>query len=174
MFDSKPTQTRLSIVNSLLKKAILGIAPVAVIFGGALPGLSQTPDLPQPSSETVCTYDPDSEFPDPLGARASLTIETSAGNTAFIYERLPATVSSDRSDVRADVDNKRTLMLYETSLADARQLLLEDSTYYAVLLGLAPEDPFVARGFEMIDQSLACVEESRDAAELSAPQPRVP
>ena len=136
-----------------------------------MPGWSQTPNLPQPPGETICTYDPNSGFPDPWGARASLTIETSAGDTAFIYERLPATVSSDSSDVRAEVENKRTLTLYKTPLAEARQLLLDDSTYYAVLLGLSPEDPFVAKGFKAIDQTLTCVEGSSDAAELPAPPP---
>lgn len=170
MFNSQTVQTQLSVANPQLKKIILCIVPVALVLGSAVPGVSQTPDLPQPASETVCTYDPDSGFPDPLGERASLTIETAAGNTAFIYERLPATVSSDRSDIRAEVENKRTLTLDETSLADARQLLLDDSTYYAVLLGLAPEDPFVARGFEMINQTLSCVERSREATELPAPQ----
>jgi len=170
MFASQTTQAQRSVVSSCLKKILLGIAPVAVGLG-ALPGLSQTPELPAATDKTVCTYDPDSGFPDPLGARASLTVENTAGDTAFIYERLPAVVSSDSSDVQAEVDNKRTLKLYETSLADARQLLLEDSTYYAALLGLAPEDPFIARGFERIDQTLTCVEEDTDAAELPAPNP---
>ena len=153
-------------------KIIAGITPIALGVG-TLPSWAQTASstqtLSQSPSETICAYDADSGFPNPLGSRASLTVETSQGDTAFIYERLPAVVSSDSSDLRAEVDNKRTLTIFETPLETARQLLIDDSSYYAVLLGLAPDDDFIARGFEMINQTLTC--ETGDTETSSVPTP---
>ena len=156
MFNANKTQTPSSSVNATLRKLAIGISPVVAMIA-------------LPSFATVCVYDASTGFVDPLGERASLTIESTEGDTEFIYERLPAIVSSDSTEIKAEVDNKRTLTLYETPIEAARQLLLDDSTYYAVLLGLAPDDPFIARGFATINQTLTCSEDSSSTAEADAP-----
>lgn len=164
MLNSNTAKTQMpTFLPSFLKSVALKIAPAAVALS-ALPGLAQTP-----SPSTICSYDPDSGFPNPLGSRATLTVVETEGDTAFVYERLPSIVSSDRATVRADVDNQRTLTLYETPIAEARQLLTDDATYYAVLLGLSADDPFIARGFELIDQTLACEPGNSDTTEIPAP-----
>ena len=175
---SKPALSKSALSKSALSKLSLSkkIAAIATTLIGSLapaildsvlsPALAQSV-APQTAGGTICAYDPSSGTTDPLGERASLKIQAAGGNVAFIYERLPAIVSSSASSQRAEVDNKRTLTLYETSLEAARQLLIDDSTYYAVLLGLSPDDPFVARGFERIDQTLTC---TTNAAETTDPE----
>ena len=151
-------QAQIPVAKSLRVLAI-AIAPIAI---GASHSLAQTSTPTQSPSEpssdpavaTVCAYDASSGVPDPLGSQASLTIRETDGDTTFIYERLPASVG--RNDVRAEVDNERTLTLYQTPVTEARQLLVDDAAYYAVLLGLAVDDPFIARGFAAINDSLAC------------------
>lgn len=178
-----------AIANSRKPFKALWLRTALIVLGfGSLPALSQaafaqTPSEPAEESvdETICTYDASSGAPNPLGDRASLTVRGAGGNTEFIYERLPAIVSSNRSSKRADVDNQRTLTLYETTVDEARQLLADDSTYYAVLLGLAPDDPFVDRGFGLIDQTLVCTQSQTEEAVAPpvpvappAPQPPLP
>lgn len=188
MFDYETTQTGPFILSNkkasaMASSLLLRIVPTAVVGAfslSSLPALSQTvPPIPNEAvdeavSETICTYDPNVGMPNPLGERASLTIKAAGSSTNFIYERLPAIVSSDSSTTRAEVDNKRTLTLYETSVAEARQLLLDDSTYYAVLLGLAPDDPFVARGFETINRTLTCTEGGTAVDDIETLNPLVP
>lgn len=178
MLKIKAVQVHLRSPERLLRTLAIGMLPVAVVLGSRAaiaqtpppapapsnptpvsppPAESTQPSTAEPSSPAVtCTYDPNSGVPNPLGSRASLTIQETEGNTAFIYERFPNEVSSDASDVKAEVDNKRTLTLYETPIADARQLLIDESSYYAVLLGLAVDDPFVDRGFEGVNQTMLC------------------
>ena len=184
MFKYKVLQSGQSHKIAFSRKAVIAIASslasvlTQVAIGAAVsPAHSQsTPSQndSETTEETTCAYDASASSPDPLGARASLTIEAARGDVAFVYERLPAIVSSDSSNQRAEVDNKRTLTLYDTSLEAARQLLIDDSTYYAVLLGLAPDDPFVAQGFERINQTLTCTTSSSEAGEATAPEPFVP
>lgn len=171
MLKIKAVYVYLRSPERLRKALVLGTLPIAMAVNAqtavaqtppppapapsAPPAVSPAPPAP-PSVNITCTYDPNSEVPNPLGSRAALTIQETEGNTAFIYERFPNEVSSDASDVKAEVDNKRTLTLYETSIADARQLLLDESSYYAVLLGLAVDDPFIERGFEGVNQTMLC------------------
>lgn len=179
MLKIKAVKARLRSPKRLLRKLAIGMLPIAaVLSSGAAIAQVPPPPAPAPANPTpidppsaeptqpsaaeqsapvvTCTYDPNSGVPNPLGSRASLTIQETEGNTAFIYERFPNEVSSDASDVKAEVDNKRTLTLYETPIADARQLLIDESSYYAVLLGLAVDDPFIERGFEGVNQTMLC------------------
>ena len=71
----------------------------------------------------VCQYNPDLGKPNPLGMRSYITITEADGNTAFLYEQFPSPVSVGTTPVT--ISSSRELIFYDTSIHDARQLMLQ-------------------------------------------------
>lgn len=157
-----------SVLVSLRLAAAAGIVPLTM----AVPGLAQTPELAAPQEfVTVCAYDPGSGIPNPLGMRAFITVSEVEGNSVFRFEQFPSFVggTGDAPARPADVASERALTLYETPLSEARQILIDEPSYYAALLGVESEQ-LASDGFSAVNETLVCQEVS-DGRLAGAPQP---
>ncbi len=167
MANLKLTPTRLAIVLAV------GVVPLGI----ALPSPAQTPAPVAPQEfVTVCTYDSSSGLLNPLGMRAFITVREVGGNSVFRFEQFPDFVSGtdDTPDRPAEIASDRTLTLYETPLAEARQRLIDEPAYYAALLGVEPEQ-LAGDGFSEVNETLACQAVSPPFADVSQlPQPATP
>ncbi|MEO0768102.1 MAG: hypothetical protein AAFY72_01500 [Cyanobacteria bacterium J06649_4] len=176
-----PQVSRFSAISSLLTNcriaaaiaplAVLSVVP-AILLGGGSAAAQEVPA----GMNTVCRYDPESGKPNPLGMRSYVTVTEYDEYTEFTLERFPAFVSnSENVDQRADVSEMRSLNLYELSLAEARQLMIDQPYYYAALLDVdvsVVED----EGFAAIDETLGCGQVVADAEtpEPETPEPEAP
>jgi hypothetical protein len=97
----------------------------------------------------TCEFDPDLGFPNPLGMRAYITITEEDGKTTFLFEQFPSNVGDGR--VPATIASQRFLTFYETDLAAARQLMLQNPDFYSELVGYP--DP---EGFGHVNAILTC------------------
>lgn len=97
----------------------------------------------------TCEYDPESGLPNPLGMRAYITITEEDGSTTFLFEQFPSNLGNP--SVPATIASNRILTFYETSLEEARTLMLQNPEYYSELMGYP--DP---EGFELVNQTLRC------------------
>ncbi|NJM96725.1 MAG: hypothetical protein HC800_05600 [Phormidesmis sp. RL_2_1] len=133
-----------------------------------VPGLPEANQNPQQLSfTTVCFYDSSTGVPNPLGQRAFITISESEGHSVFRYENLANIVSDpDNLGVEADVTSSRSLTLYDTAIAEARQILVDSPTFYAALLGVESVNDLGDIGFSEINATLACQEVSDNIADL--------
>lgn len=81
--------------------------------------------------------------------RSYLTISEEDGNTTFVFEQFPRNIGDGR--VPATIASQRFLTFYETDLAEARRLMLQNPEFYSELLGyLDPE------GFASVNATLTC------------------
>ena len=158
-------------LNLTPAKLVAVLAIGVVPLGIARPSLAQTPVSTPQEFVTVCAYDPSSGQLNPLGMRAFITVSEVEGNSIFRFEQFPDFVSgtSDTLGRPAEIASERTLTLYETPLAEARQLLIDEPTYYAALLGVESEQ-LTGDGFSEVNETLACQEVS-DASLAGVPQP---
>ena len=148
---------------------VLGITALSIA-----PAQTQTnppSQLPRPQTQpsrspgTTCAFDPNlGSRQNPLGMRAFLTIQESEGNTTFVYEQLPSPVGGNRTAVT--IAQRRELTFYNTNIATARQLMLDNPTYYTTLLG--SED---LEGFAPVNAVLAC---KTSAVSSPLPSPAAP
>ncbi len=128
----------------------------------------------QPVS-TTCSYSPSVDGPDPLGENASFTVTEFDDSTIFRYQ-LFADASYAVGDSfggfrHRDLDDaalvyERLLILSDTPLDEARQLLANSRDRYAQFLGLPYNSALIRRGFGPINQLLACEEVSNTVTRL--------
>ncbi|WP_141242136.1 hypothetical protein [Leptolyngbya sp. BC1307] len=129
-----------------------------------LPTFAQTLDPQTPEPTTVCAFDPSSGAINPLGMRAFITVSEVEGNSVFLFEQFPSFVSSGVSSGQAggppidvDIASERTLTIYETPIAEARQLVVNNPPYYAALIGLEDIDQVMGEnGFGPVNDTLTC------------------
>lgn len=129
-----------------------------------LPTSAQTLDPQPPEPTTVCAFDPSAGAINPLGMRAFITVSEIDGNSVFRFEQFPSFVSSGVASGQAggppvdvDVASERTLTIYETPIAEARQLVVNNPPYYAALLGLDDTDQVMGEnGFGPVNDTLTC------------------
>lgn len=153
------------------------------IAGGMAWGMTQrgaiaqapTPPAPTPEFTTVCAYDPTAGVPNPLGMRTFITVREVAGNSVFRYQQFPAIVSGTGipASPPASVEIERTLTLFETSIADARQLVVNNPSYYASLIGIPVADIGEA-DFAAVNATLACQDISGNIAGVPTPATPAP
>ncbi|MEL7329234.1 MAG: hypothetical protein AAGJ69_05260 [Cyanobacteria bacterium J06559_1] len=162
------------VTEYLLQLSVMSIAPL-VIAGTARPILAQAPEEipeeipkqttaqspvaspPEASANilTICRYDPNSGIPNVLGMRTYVSLTERDGDTVVTLDRFPSFVSSaDSPNRRADVSEVRSLNLYDTPIATARQLLIEQPAYYAALMEIDEAD--IEAGFAPINETLGC------------------
>ena len=155
---------------------LLVLAAVIVATGyGAL----NHPLQAQPSPTIVCSYDPSTGIPNPLGMRTFITLTETNGTTEVVYQQLGTFVPGP---VEAIFTSERALIFPNRSVDMARQLLLSDASYYQELVGFDESD-----GFAPINDTLICRAEAvvsppsrvGPSAELpdlggAAPRPELP
>ncbi|MEO1394056.1 MAG: hypothetical protein AAFV90_14205 [Cyanobacteria bacterium J06634_5] len=109
-----------------------------------------------PEFVTLCSYDPNSGTPNPFGMRAFVSISEVEGNSVFRYEQFPSFVTAEAEPQRqADIASESTLTMYQTPIAEARQLMVDNPEYYAALLDVAESD-LGDRSFAEVNDLLAC------------------
>lgn len=142
-----------------------------------LPTRAQTLDPQTPEPITVCAFDPSSGTLNPLGMRAFITVSEIEGNSVFLFEQFPSFVSSGQDEsppVDVDIASERTLTIYETPIAEARQLVVDNPAYYAALLGLENTDEAMdENGFGPVNATLTCQSGSNSNAAAN-PRPEAP
>lgn len=162
---------KLACLRSLASTIAAPIAALAavplVIIAGSLPSNAQSAPVPATTS-TVCRYDPESGFPNALGMRTYISLTEADGNTTFTLDRFATFVTNPENiDQAADVTEVRSLTLYDTPIAEARQLMIDQPFYYAELLEV-DEDSLDA-GFEAVDQTLGCGQVAADPMPAEPP-----
>ena len=127
------------------------IATSTAIFPAT--AIAQSESTPLPT--TVCSYNPDGA-PNPLGMRAFITVSEVEGDSIFVYEQLPSPVpGSSPTDSPATIARERTLVLADTAIAEARERVVNDSAYYAQLVGSTVEE-LDEDGFSQVNDTLTC------------------
>ncbi|MBW4462442.1 MAG: hypothetical protein KME47_19710 [Nodosilinea sp. WJT8-NPBG4] len=97
----------------------------------------------------TCQFDPELGLPNPLGMQSYLTITEEDGSTTFLFEQFPTNLGNGQ--VQAAIASNRILTFYETGLDDARQLMLQNPSYYSELVGYSDSE-----GFGPINAVLSC------------------
>jgi hypothetical protein len=109
----------------------------------------------------VCSYDPSTGVPNPLGMRTFITLTETAGTTEVFYEQLGSFVPGP---VEAVLTLERTLIFPNRSIDQVRQLLITNNTYYQELVGF--DDP---EGFSPVNSSLICRAETVASRPVTRP-----
>lgn len=98
------------------------------------------------SAETTCNYDPTLGKPNPLGMSSQITITAEKGNAIFTYEQFAAPVAD-----KITISQQKKLVFYDTTIAEARQILLKNPRYYSELVGKE-----ATGGFAPVNAVLRC------------------
>ena len=168
-----PLKTSLFSAIALSPFSAMALSPLA-IFLSASAGFAQSSEAPVASTETVtlCRYDPNSGVPNVFGMRTYVTLTESEGNTNFLLEQFPAFVPNpENAEQRADISETRSLTLYDISIADARQLMIDQPVYYAALLDIDVAELADGDGFAAVDATLGCGQVAANPAPDASPEP---
>jgi hypothetical protein len=92
--------------------------------------------------------------------RAGLDVEAKDGNVVFKYQTFPTPVSADQPPVT--IEQARTMIFYNTTIAAARQRMVNDPKYFTELRGF--EDP---QSFKEFNDLLVC-----ETVGAATPQPK--
>lgn len=141
-------------------RLVFPLTLVATLAAMVSHGATYQPLWAQPSPTIVCSYDPSTGAANPLGMRTFITMTETGGTTEVSYEQLGSFVPGP---VEAVLTNKRALIFPNTSIDEARQLLLNTDQYYQELVGF--NDP---EGFGPVNNTLVC----RASAVAAPPVPR--
>lgn len=159
----------------LIKSCLLSMASL-VIASVSIPALAQAPEgapeeTPEATPTTVCAFNPEGDLVNPLGMRAFLTISEIDGDSVFVYEQFPSTVASSDDVERgaATIESVRTLTLFDTSIDEARQQVVDDPIYFAELTGISV-DAIGDEGFSEINEALSCDEVASSTESTPAPE----
>ena len=126
---------------------VFSLALAALIFATGYGAVNHSLQA-QPSPTIVCSYDPSTGVPNPLGMRTFITLTETDGTTEVVYQQLGTFVPGP---VEAIFTSERSLIFPNRSIDRARQLLLSDASYYQELVGFDDPD-----GFAPIDDTLIC------------------
>lgn len=152
-------------------KLVLGMVPLGAIAFHVAPAFAQASI---PGATTICAYNPDSGLPNPLGMRSFITVAQVGDDTVFVYERFSSPVQNENdSDITTDISSRRTLTIYAIPLEEARQVLVDSSDSYRVLLGLQ-DDASADVDFASVNSTLACQNVADDVASAPIPTPETP
>ncbi|MEO1790847.1 MAG: hypothetical protein AAFR25_01315 [Cyanobacteria bacterium J06629_19] len=162
-----------------LSPFLLSLSPAV---GFAQTSVAQSETTTQPTTTTLCRYDPNSGVPNVFGMRTYITLTESDGNTNFLLEQFPAFVSNPENvEQRADVSETRSLTLYDIPIAEARQLMINQPYFYAALLDTDVAEVETGLGFEAVDATLGCGQVTAETpapeeppAEIPEPSPETP
>ncbi|MBT9314102.1 hypothetical protein [Leptothoe spongobia] len=122
------------------------LAAVAVIITGK--DAVKQPVWAQASPPIVCSYDPSTGIPNPLGMRTFITLTETDGSTEVGYEQFGAVVPGPAEAV---LTTERSLVFPNRSIDAVRQLLLNSPNYYQRLVGFNDPD-----GFAPVNATLIC------------------
>ena len=116
----------------------------------------------QTAEVTRCQVQPRPNQPSPLGMRVGLDVEAAAGNVTFKYRNFPSPVSSAQPP--ATIAQERTLIFYNSTLAAARQRMVNDPKYFDELRGFQD-----SQTFKQFDSLLVCKSTSAKMPRLEPP-----
>ncbi len=110
-----------------------------VLFLANLIALAVTPAA-QAAVTTRCQIQPRPNQPSPLAMRAGLNVEEADGTVTFKYQNFQTPVSADQPPVT--IAQERTMIFYNTTLAAARQHMVNDPKYFNELRGFTDPQTF--------------------------------
>lgn len=106
----------------------------------------------EPGVVITCSYDLNSDKPNPLGMKTYVTAKEKEGHSIFTYEQFPAYLQPSETLDPVTLSITRTLTFYNLNMSDARVVLRENSNYYSELVGY-PD----LGGFARLDEVFKCV-----------------
>lgn len=95
------------------------------------------------TASTTCTIDA-SKGTSPIGMRNALTLTQIDADTVITYDSFPSNAGTFNGNRRATIAASRTVVLYGTPIATAREILLANTSLYTELIGFKPEKSFKA------------------------------
>ena len=125
-----------------MKKQIF-LLPIAASLLVQAPSIA-APKMTAPvSASTTCTID-SSKGTSPIGMRNALTLKQIDADTVITYDSFPSNAGTFAGNRRATIATTRTVVLYGTPIATAREILLANASLYTELIGFKPEKGFKA------------------------------
>ena len=131
-----------------MKKQIF-LLPIAAFFAVQTPTIA-SPMAASSSATTTCTIDAN-KGTSPIGMRNALTLKQIDADTVMTYDSFPSNAGTFGGNRRATIATTRTVILYATPIATAREILLANASLYTELIGFKPE-----KGFKVANDLLTC------------------
>ncbi len=132
-----------------MKKQIF-ILPIAAFFAAVQAPAMAVPVMFPMAATTTCTIDA-SKGASPIGMRNALTLKQIDADTVMTYDSFPSNAGTFGGNRRATIATTRTVVLYGTPIATAREILLANTSLYTELIGFKPE-----KGFKVANDLLTC------------------
>ena len=147
-----------------MKKQIF-LLPIAASFLVQAPSIA-APKITAPmAASTTCTID-SSKGTSPIGMRNALTLKQIDADTLITYDSFPSNAGTFAGNRRATIATTRTVVLYGTPIATAREILLANASLYTELIGFKPE-----KGFKAVNELLTCTNGSTTTITPTATKP---
>ena len=123
-----------------MKKRI-SLLPIAAFLALQSPTIA-APTMATPTmASTTCTIDAN-KGTSPIGMRNALTLKQIDADTVITYDSFPSNAGTFNGNRRATIATTRTVVLYGTPIAMAREILLANASLYTELIGFKPEKDF--------------------------------
>lgn len=123
-----------------MKKQIF-LLPIATFFAVQSPTMA-APTMTAPmAATTTCTIDAN-KGTSPIGMRNALTLKQIDADTVMTYDSFPSNAGTFGANRRATIATTRTVILYGTPIATAREILLANASLYTELIGFKPKKDF--------------------------------
>ena len=132
-----------------MKKRI-SLLPIAAFFTMQSPTIAAPTMANTTMASTTCTIDA-SKGTNPIGMRNALTLKQIDADTVITYDSFPSNAGTFNGNRRATIATTRTVVLYGTPIATAREILLANASLYTELIGFKPE-----KGFKVVNDLLVC------------------
>jgi hypothetical protein len=131
-----------------MKKQIF-LLPIAAFLAIQAPTIA-APMAASNTTSTTCTIDA-SKGTSPIGMRNALTLKQIDADTVITYDSFPSNAGTFGGNRRATIATTRTVVLYSTPIATAREILLANASLYTELMGFKPD-----KGFKVANDLLTC------------------
>ena len=126
------------------------LLPIAAFLTIQAPSIA-APKMTAPMAASItCTID-SSKGTSPIGMRNALTLKQIDDDTVITYDSFPSNAGTFAGNRRATIATTRTVVLYGTPIATAREILLANASLYTELIGFKPE-----KGFKAANELFTC------------------
>ena len=123
-----------------MKKRI-SLLPIAAFLALQSPTIAAPTMASTTMASTTCTIDVN-KGTSPIGMRNALTLKQIDADTVITYDSFPSNAGTFNGNRRATIATTRTVVLYGTPIAMAREILLANASLYTELIGFKPEKDF--------------------------------